>query len=221
MSAYHGTFAINMLAQPTSCMRKNVARRQVALDERFPHPPPAPVCPIKAFRGLIRNHFPSLSFVTRPQVPLRLVKALDFQTSMEPTPRGALVNIGFEILRSLCRGYTLNSHSSIKHPAPQPPWLKMQLTDPPVSVVWVSLTIWTFNPHFMAGRVRVNRSLRIPSGVTFADVRDAVGKMTLANARPMAEVSGATYDVTVSFAADSMVVDGEVVQSMMKWVPTV
>ena len=35
----------------------------------------------------------------------------------------------------------------------------------------------------------------------------------------MEGVSGATYEVRVSFIADGMVVDGERVQSMTKWVP--
>jgi hypothetical protein len=97
----------------------------------------------------------------------------------------------------------------------------MQLTDPPVSVVWVSLVMSTFHPHFLSSRARINCSLRIPSGVTFADVRDAVGKLTIADARPMVQVEGAVYEVRVSFVADGMTVDGEVVQSMTKWVPTV
>lgn len=131
---YNGVFTVNMLAPPTSSMRRVSDKEQAALDEKFPPPPPAPQCPIKAFRGLIKNNFPSLSFVTTPPVVLRLVKPLDFQTSIEPTPRGQLVNIGFKMPRSLCRGYTLDATSKTKCPAPQPAWLKMQLTDPPCRV---------------------------------------------------------------------------------------
>jgi hypothetical protein len=35
------------------------------------------------------------------------------------------------------------------------------------------------------------------------------------------QVEGAVYEVRVSFIADGMTVDGEVVRSMTKWVPTV
>jgi hypothetical protein len=45
-------------------------------------------------RGLIRNNLHSLSLFSRPQLPLRLVKSLDFQTSIELTPCGPLVSIG-------------------------------------------------------------------------------------------------------------------------------
>lgn len=219
---YHGTFAVNMLAPPTNSMRKITDKSQAAIAERFPPPPPAPVCPIKAFRGLIRDNFPALSFTSRPPTVLRLIKPLDLQTSIEPTPRGPLVNIGFKLQRSLCRGYTVSHRPwGTKTPVEQPPWLAMQLTDPPVSVVWVSLVMSTFHPHFPSSRARVNCSLRIPSGVTFADVRDAVGKLTIADARPMLQVEGAVYEVRVSFVADGMTVDGEVVRSMTKWVPTV
>ncbi|KAM0692071.1 hypothetical protein Q7P36_008272 [Cladosporium allicinum] len=219
---YHGTFAVNMLAPPTNSMRKITDKNQAALAERFPPPPPAPVCPIKAFRGLIRDNFPSLSFTSRPPVTFRLIKPLELQTSIEPTPSGPLINIGFKLLRSLCRGYTVSSRpSGKKSPVEQPPCLAMQLTDPPVSVVWVSLVMSTFHPHFLSSRARINCSLRIPSGVTFADVRDAVSKLTIADARTMVQVEGAVYEVRVSFIADGMTVDGEVVQSMTKWVPTV
>jgi hypothetical protein len=165
------------------------------------------VCPIPFFRGLIHSTFPSLSFAPAP-TETTLVKPYWVQTSIEPTPCGPLVTVGFQILRSLCRGYDFNDDGS-KSPAPQPPWLNMYLTDPPVSAVWLKVQT--------DGR-EVTCSLRIPSGVTFADIRDAVGKMGRGDEKPRREFSRTFYEVRICFVADGMIVDGESVEQITNWV---
>jgi hypothetical protein len=225
--AYHGTFAVNMLATPTSQMRKTLADQHAKLLAADPPPPPPPRCPIPAFRGLISNNLDNLQRLFSPgpvgQITKRptLVKPDELQTSIEPTPRGPLVTIGFQILRSLCRGYELDDDKR-KVPAPQPAWLKMFVTDPPVAVVWIDVPIWMVKRRWMGVRVEhVQCSPRLAGGVTFADVRDAVGKMTLPDERPMADVSDMPYCVRLCFVADGLTVDGEEVRQVTKWVPTV
>lgn len=96
----------------------------------------------------------------------------------------------------------------------------MFLTDPPVSTVWLSMPMMSIKVEHVGKRAytRVSCSLRVPSGVTFADVRDAVGKMALADANAYEGISCKNYDVKVSFLADGMVVDGEVAVPATKWV---
>jgi len=221
---YHGTFAVNMLAAPTSQMRQTLADRHARLLADNPPPPPPSRCPIPAFRGLITNNLetlqklfspaPTFQFTNRPT----LVKPDDLQTSIEPTPLGPLVTIGFQILRSLCRGYELDDDKR-KVPAKQPAWLKMFVTDPPVAVVWISVPIWMSQGRWNGTHVEhVHCSLRVASGVTFADVRDAVGKLTRPDEQPMENVPEMPYCVRVCFVADGMTVDGGKVGPVTKWV---
>jgi hypothetical protein len=223
---YHGTFAVNMLAAPTSQMRQTLAEQHAREVAANPPPPPPPRCPIPAFRGLISNNLDNLQRLISGypvghigNAPT-LVKPDELQTSIEPTPLGPLVTIGFQILRSLCRGYEFDDNKR-KVFAPQPAWLKMFVTDPPVAVVWLDVPIWMIKRRWKGTHVvRVQSTLRVAGGVTFADVRDAVGKVTLPDARPMEDVSDMPYCVRVCFVADGLTVDGEEVRQVTKWVPT-
>lgn len=58
-------------------------------------------------------------------------------------------------------------------------------------------------------RVHAACSLRVPEGITFGDVGQAVGRLVVpVDAVPCEEVGGMTYDVRVCFCAEGVVVDG-------------
>jgi hypothetical protein len=119
------------------------------------------------------------------------------------------MTVGFQILRSLCRGYDFNDDGS-KCRAPQPPWLDMYLTDPPVSTIWIKVQTTV--------RGDVECSLQVPSGVTFSDIRYAVRSMARADERSRREFSRDFYEVKICFVADGMVVDEERVEQVTNWV---
>lgn len=211
-------FAINTLAGPSRNMCRDLIRRQKqaaaekanAAKNKAANPYGRPL--FARFRSSLQTH---------PRVPLNahnrtLVKPHALQTSLEPTPFGApLATIGLSFLRSLCRGFVLEDIIT-RRPAPQPVWLRMFLTDPPVNTVWLEVPLWFRDTEGKFELVRAACSLRIPSGVTFGDVKDAVGKLALGNAMPHDEVSIMTYDVRVCFLAEGMIVDGKEVGPVTK-----
>jgi len=208
---FTGVFEINMLAPPSGTMRRELLKK-LADDMADNACSANPTPPLSPFARLLspyrRNAFPRAPILIKPNI---------MQTSIEPTPLGPLVNIGMEILRSACRGYVVD-YNGTRSPAPQYPWLRMFVTDPPAAIAWVSLVMTCIDAEGAPRHARVPCSVRAAGGVTFADVCEAAGKIALCDARPHEEVSIMTYDVRVCFVADGIRVDGEEVLSQTKWV---